>query len=123
MSAQAYGRRTLAQIRWEARLWVAQRVSAMVLAICVIVHLITIILAVRGGLSAAEILARTRGSAGWLAFYGLFTVAVAIHAPIGLRSIFAESIGWRGRSLDFAAALFAAFLVAAGFRTILGLYR
>ena len=51
------------------------------------------------------------------------TVAVAIHAPIGLRSIFAENFGWRGRSLDLAAALFSAFLVGAGFRTILGLYR
>ena len=123
MNGAAFARRTPGQIRWEARLWVAQRASAMVLAICVVVHLVTIILAVRGGLSAAEILARTRGSAGWLAFYGLFLVAVAVHAPIGLRSIFAESFGWRGRSLDLAAAAFAAFVLGAGFRTILGLYR
>ena len=123
MSAPAFARRTPGQMRWEARLWVAQRVSAMVLAICVLVHLVTIIVAVRGGLSANEILARTRGSVAWLAFYSLFIVAVAVHAPIGLRSIFAESFGWRGRSVDFAAAAFAAFVVAAGFRTILGLYR
>jgi fumarate reductase subunit C len=123
VSAGAYGRRTPSQIRWEARLWLAQRASAMVLAICVVVHLATIILAVRGGLSAAEILARTQGSLGWLSFYSLFIVAVAIHAPIGLRSIFAENFGWRGRSLDLAAALFSAFVIGAGFRTILGLYR
>jgi fumarate reductase subunit C len=94
----------------------------MVLALCVLVHLATIVLAVRGGLSAAEILSRTRGSAAWLSFYALFVAAVAIHAPIGLRSIFAEWLGWRGRSLDIAAALFAAFLFGAGLRTVLGLY-
>jgi hypothetical protein len=42
----------------------------MLLAIAVSVHLVTIIVAVRGGLSAAEILGRTlQGHEGWLAFY------------------------------------------------------
>jgi fumarate reductase subunit C len=122
VSAPAYAARTPRRIRWEARLWVAQRASAAVLALCVLVHLATIIFAVRGGLSAAEILSRTRGSAAWLCFYVLFIAAVAIHAPIGLRSIFAEWLGWRGRSLDLAAALFAAFIAAAGLQTVLGLY-
>ena len=122
MSAPAYGARTPNQIRWEARLWVAQRASAMVLALCVLVHLATIVFAVRGGLSAAEILGRTRGNVAWLSFYILFIAAVAVHAPIGLRSIVAEWFGWRGRSLDLAAALFAAFIMAAGLRTALGLY-
>jgi fumarate reductase subunit C len=116
------GARTPSQIRWEARLWVAQRLSAMVLALCVLVHLATIVFAVRGGLSAAEVLGRTRGNVAWLSFYCLFIAVVAIHAPIGLRSIFAEWLGWRGRSLDIAAALFAAFIVGAGLRTVLGLY-
>ena len=48
--------------------------------------------------------------------------AVAIHAPIGLRTIIAEWLGWRGRSLDLAAALFAVLIAAAGVRTVLGLY-
>jgi fumarate reductase subunit C len=114
--------RTPRQIRWEARLWAAQRASAMVLAVCVLVHLATIVSAVRGGLSAAEILGRTRGNVAWFSFYALFVAAVAIHAPIGLRTIFAEWLGWRGRSLDIAAALFAAVIAAAGLRTVLGLY-
>ena len=50
-------------------LWLAQRVSAAVLALCVLVHLVTIIYAVRGGLTAPEIFARTKGHAGWFAFY------------------------------------------------------
>ena len=54
--------------RTETRLWIAQRASAAVLALCVMVHLATIIYAVRGGLSAGEILARTRGNGAWLAF-------------------------------------------------------
>ena len=118
----AFAARTPSQIRWETRLWMAQRASAMVLALCVLVHLATIVYAVRGGLSATEILARTRGNGAWLAFYCLFIAAAAVHAPIGLRSIFAEWLGWRGRSLDLAAALFAAFIATAGLRTVLGLY-
>jgi len=73
-----------------------------VLAICVLVHLVTMIYAVRNGLTAAEILARTAGSTAWAMFYGAFVVSVAVHAPIGLRNVLAETIQWRGRSLDIA---------------------
>jgi fumarate reductase subunit C len=93
------------------------------LAAFVVVHLATIILAARGGLSAAEILGRTRGSLGWLLFYGGFVVAVAIHAPIGLRSIVREMTAWRGRSLDAAAVLAAFLLLMLGWRAIGGLFR
>jgi fumarate reductase subunit C len=103
-------------------LWIAQRASAAVLAICVTVHLATIIYAVQGGLSAAEILARTRGSAGWLAFYTVFVLAVAVHAPIGLRSICIEWLGWRGRSRDVVLALFAALLAWMGMRAAIGVF-
>ena len=41
--------------RAQTLLWVAQRASAAVLALCVVVHLATMIYAIRGGLSAAEI--------------------------------------------------------------------
>ena len=62
----------------ETRLWLAQRASAALLAVCVVVHLVTIVYAVRGGLSAAEILERTRGSMAWFAFYSLFVLAVTL---------------------------------------------
>jgi fumarate reductase subunit C len=104
-------------------LWIAQRASAAVLAVCVVVHLITIVYAVRGGLSAAEIFARTRGSVGWLAFYSLFVLAVAVHAPIGLRTVATEWLGWRGRSRDVFALLFALLLAWMGMRAILVLFR
>ena len=57
-------------------LFVAQRYSAMLLAPMVLVHLLVIVLAVRNGLSADEILGRTRGNAFWFWFYLLFVLAV-----------------------------------------------
>lgn len=109
--------------RREAILWLAQRATAVVLAVCVIVHLAVIVYAVRGGLSAAEILGRTRGSAAWLGFYLLFVVAAAIHAPIGLRSILREWTPWRGRSLDLFVAAFGALLLAWGANAALAVFR
>lgn len=107
--------------RIETLLWTAQRATAAVLAICVAVHLATIIYAVRGGLTAAEILERLRGSYGWMLFYTLFVLAVAIHAPIGLRAILREMTPWRGPSLDAATALVAMLLVIIGWRAVGGL--
>ena len=76
----------------------------------------------RRALGRAKFSARTRGNVAWLSFYALFIAAVAVHAPIGLRTIIAEWLGWRGRSLDLAVALFAVLIAAAGLRTVLGLY-
>ncbi|MGZ8994086.1 MAG: succinate dehydrogenase [Burkholderiaceae bacterium] len=103
-------------LHWETRLWLAQRVSAAVLAFCVIVHLITIIYATRGGLSGAEILARTRGNTAWLAFYVVFVLAVAVHVPIGLRAIAAEWLGWTGAMREVVLAAFGVALAVMGFR-------
>jgi fumarate reductase subunit C len=110
--------RTFVNIRSQVLLWGAQRVSAMVLALCVVIHLVTIIYAVRNGLSAAEILGRTRGNVGWLAFYAVFVAAVAIHAPIGLRGILAEGLGWRGRSADIFVLAIATSLAVWGWRAV-----
>ncbi len=108
--------------RKEAFLFVAQRASAAVLGVCVIAHLATIVYAVRGGLTGAEILARTQGSLGLALFYGMFVVAVAIHAPIGLRSVLREQMGWRGSALDAGLAAFAVLLVWTGWRAVGGLF-
>ncbi|MEX2197309.1 MAG: succinate dehydrogenase [Burkholderiales bacterium] len=106
--------------RSQTLLWVAQRASAGVLALCVFVHLATIIYAVQGGLTGAEILARTRGNLGWAAFYTVFVFAVAVHAPIGLRTVLAEWFGWRGRSRDFALIAFAVMLAGMGLQAVSG---
>lgn len=108
--------------RNETMLWIAQRASAAVLALCVLVHLATVIYAVRGGLSAGEILSRTRGSAGWLAFYAVFVFAAAIHVPIGLRPVLAEWLGWRGPSRDATVLAFAVLLVVLGLQAVVAVF-
>ena len=105
-----------------AVMFVAQRLSALVLAFAVAVHLATILYAMRGGLTAGEVLARTRGNDWFLAFYIVFVVAVAIHAPIGLRNIVREWTAWRGRSLDVVLAVFALVLLALGLRAAVAVY-
>ena len=105
-------------VRGQVLLWAAQRISAAVLAGCVLVHLITIVYAVRSGLSAAEILGRTQGSIAWTAFYGVFVLAVAIHAPIGVRNVLAETFGWRGRGLEIAVLLIGVTLAFWGSRAV-----
>jgi fumarate reductase subunit C len=81
-------------------LYMAQRLSALVMAPFVLVHLGVMIYAIQGGLTAAEILGRTQGSLFWFLFYGMFVIAVALHAALGLRVILAEWAGLRGGVLN-----------------------
>jgi fumarate reductase subunit C len=105
-----------------AILFIAQRASAAVLAVAVSVHLATILYAVRGGLTAGEVLARTRENHWFFAFYVLFVLAVAVHAPIGLRNVMREWTQFAGRPLDVALAMFAFVLLALGFRAAVAVY-
>jgi fumarate reductase subunit C len=104
--------------RHEVKLWVAQRVTAVVLALCVTVHLATIVYAVRGGLSAAEILDRTRGSLAWGAFYALFVLAAAVHGAIGLRTVASEWLGFRGAAAEWIVTLIGLALTLLGLRAV-----
>ena len=56
-------------------LYLAQRGTAAILAVTVAVHLGTIVYAVRGGLTAGEILGRTQGNLTCLLFYAVFVLA------------------------------------------------
>lgn len=102
----------------QARRWAAQRLSAMVLALCVLGHLAVMVYAVRGGLSGAEILARTRGHWGFAAFYASFVLACAVHVPLGLATIAREWAGWSPRACLLLARGFALLLAAAGLRAV-----
>lgn len=104
--------------RREVILWTAQRVTAVILAVCVIVHLATLIYAVRGGLTAGEILGRTRGNYAWGTFYSTFVIAAAIHGSIGLRTIAAEWLGFRGGLAEWAMTVFALALTITGLRAV-----
>ena len=105
-----------------AALFMAQRASAAVLAFAVAVHLATIIYAARAGMTAADVLARTHGNKAFLILYLVFVVAVAVHAPIGLRNVLREWTAWHGRSLDVALAAFALLLLALGLRAAVAVF-
>lgn len=102
----------------ERRLFVLQRLTAVLLAPLVLVHLGLVLVAIRGGLTAAEILGRTQGSVGWALFYGLFVVAAAVHAPIGLRNILREWTPLPRRAVEALSAVFAALLLVLGLRAV-----
>lgn len=108
--------------RGQQHLWVAQRVTAMILAVAVVVHLVTILVAVRGGLSAAEIIGRVGGSEAWLVFYAVFALCAGLHGAIGLRAIAAEWLGWRGRGFDLAWLAIGLLTALFGIRAAAGLY-
>lgn len=83
----------------DLKLYMAQRLTALIMAPLVIGHIAVMIYAIQGGLSAAEILGRTQGSVFWFALYGLFVLAVSVHAAIGLRVIAHEWAGLKGPAL------------------------
>jgi fumarate reductase subunit C len=69
-------------------------------------------------MAAADILARTRGSIAWASFYGVFVVAVAIHAAIGVRNVLTEWSPLEDRSASIFAAAFGLLLLLLGARAV-----
>jgi fumarate reductase subunit C len=102
----------------EAKRWYWQRISAMVLALCVLVHLAVMIYAVRGGLSAAEILGRTHGSWTFGVFYAVFVFACAVHVPVGLANIAREWWGIGALPALWGARLFGLIVLVTGLRAV-----
>ena len=102
----------------EIRLYLAQRVSAAIMAPLVLLHLGVMIYAIQDGLSAGEILDRTRGSIFWGTVYGLFALAVAVHAAIGLRNILREWCQVKGAVLESLTWIFGVALLALGWRAV-----
>lgn len=102
----------------DIRLYMLQRLSALVMAPLVLGHIIVMIYAVQGGLTPSEILGRTQGSVAWAAFYGLFVLAVAVHAAIGLRVIVFETLKLRGAPLTGFTLMVFLLLLALGARAV-----
>jgi fumarate reductase subunit C len=100
------------------RLYILQRATAALMAPLVLIHIAVIFYASHHGLSAADMLSRTRGSLMWALFYGVFVAAVAVHASIGVRTVLAEWLTLRGRSRDIAAIVFGLLLLALGLRAV-----
>ena len=104
----------------QAKLWYLQRISAMVLGICVAIHLGIIFYAIRGGLTAGEILGRTQGNWFFAIFYEIFVLACFIHAPIGLANILQEHFPQSKLSI-FCAWLLAGLILILGSAAVWGL--
>lgn len=102
----------------DVRLYLAQRLSALVMAPLVLGHLALMIYAVQGGLSASEILGRTQGSVWWALYYGVFLLAISVHASIGLRVIVHEHLKLTGQALNAFTWVSGLVLLALGARAI-----
>jgi fumarate reductase subunit C len=102
----------------QAKRWYWQRISAMVLALCVIVHLGVLTYAVRGGLSAGAILGRTRGNWAFAIFYAVFVLACAVHVPVGLSNIAREWWGLGERQSLWLARAVSIGLLWMGLRAV-----
>jgi fumarate reductase subunit C len=100
------------------RLYVWQRATAAVMAPLVLLHIAVIFYATRQGLSAADILARTRGSIAWAAYYGIFVAAAAVHAAIGVRNVLTEWSPLSDRRAGLLAIAFGAMLALLGWRAV-----
>lgn len=105
----------------QAKLWYAQRISAMVLGVCVAIHLLIIFYAIRGGLSAQEILDRTQGNMGFAIFYEIFVLACFVHAPIGVANILQETFPKSGLAKPISSLL-ALLILVLGTVAVLGVY-
>ena len=100
------------------RLYLLQRISAVVMAPLVLVHLGVMIYAIQGGLTADEILGRTQGSLLWALVYGAFVVAVAVHGAIGLRAIAYEWGKISDLALDILMWIFGCSILLLGGRAV-----
>ena len=105
----------------QAKLWYAQRISAMILGLCVSIHLIIIFYAIRGGLTAQEILGRTQGNVPFAIFYEIFVLACFVHAPIGMINILQETFPKSAIARPIAWLL-ALLILCLGTTAVIGLY-
>ncbi len=104
---------------WDLRLFVVQRITAVLMVPLILAHLFIIFYATQVGISAENILARTSGSLGWAVFYGVFVVLAALHGAIGVRTVLREWSSLRGSALDAIMVIFAILLIALGARAVI----
>ena len=108
-------------VRIEVWAYLLQRLSALIMAPMVVIHLGILIYAVQGGLSTAEMLGRTQSTILWPIFYSLFFVAAGLHASIGLRTVLKEMLpGVRALS-DGLAFVFLIAVLLFGVRAVVAI--
>lgn len=104
-----------------ARLYIWQRGTAALLAPLVLIHIAVIFYAAHQGMTAAEILSRTHGSAMWASYYALFVAAASIHASIGVRNILAEWSPLDDRGASLVAVILGVVLAVLGVHAVVAL--
>ncbi|SDC94082.1 succinate dehydrogenase [Ruegeria marina] len=102
----------------DMRLYLLQRITAVLMAPFVLLHPGVMVRAIHGGPSAAEILSRTHGSDLWFLFYRGFVLIAGFHGAIGLRVILPEWLGLRGGALVLPPLVIAALLIATGLHAV-----
>jgi len=100
------------------RRYLIQRITAVLMAPLIVAHLALILWTSGQGLTAADILSRTRGSLGWGLFYGGFVALAAVHGAIGVRGVAREWSGLRDAALDALMWGFGAVLLGLGLRAV-----
>jgi fumarate reductase subunit C len=100
------------------RLYLWQRATAAAMVPLVLVHIAVIFYATRKGMTAADILSRTRGSLVWASYYGLFVAAASIHASIGVRNVLTEWSPLTDRRAGLLAVAFGLLLAVLGARAV-----
>jgi fumarate reductase subunit C len=100
------------------RLYVLQRATAAIMVPLIVLHIVVIFYATRKGLSAADILGRTRGSATWGLTYGLFVLAASVHAAVGVRTVAMEWARMRGRAANAVMWATGLILLLLGMRAV-----
>jgi fumarate reductase subunit C len=100
------------------RLYLWQRATAALMVPLVLVHIAVIFYATRNGMTASDILSRTRGSVVWASYYGLFVAAASIHASIGVRNVLAEWSPLTDRRAGLFSIVFGLLLAALGARAV-----
>ncbi len=100
------------------RLYLLQRASALLMVPLIVGHIAIIFWAARKGVSAGDILGRTKGSVGWGFYYATFVLLASVHGAIGVRVVALEWAGLRGRQLDLLMWVFGLVLAALGLRAV-----
>ena len=103
----------------DIRIYLLQRITAIIMIPLVLGHLALMIFAIQDGLSAQEILSRTRGSLFWGIYYGLFVLAAAIHGTIGVRAIISEWFGLGRTILNLFSWVMVLLLIALGMNAVI----
>ncbi len=102
----------------DIRLYMLQRISALFMVPFVLIHIAVMIYAIQGGLTTAEILARTQGNILWFLFYATFVIAVSVHSAVGLRVIAHEMLGLKGFALSALTWIIGLVLLFMGGRAV-----